>query len=189
MSLHRYLYANASPVSFRDPSGKITLGQVLVTIDIAMTISSIYSGVNHLYEGKYKEAAIDFSSVAFWGIAGARKTFKFGKWWYNGHRVRSIYNSAILEIDETVTIMQNAGKTIEEIADAVVKIRNNSKVATRALMYAVDVAKLEARNLEKYGNTVGPTLEQLLKKYGSYEEIIDASTRTSFWYNLLFLSF
>ncbi len=43
MSLHRYLYANASPVSFKDPTGKaaFTLNEVMATFTIASVLTAI----------------------------------------------------------------------------------------------------------------------------------------------------
>jgi RHS repeat-associated protein len=188
-TLHRYLYTANNPVNMIDPSGRFTLSEVLTTIDVAMTLHSIYSGSMALYRGEYKEATVEFTYVAFWGAAGSRKILKFGTWWNNCRKVRVIYNSALRAIEDTVSIMQGTGKSVKEIAEAVVKIRNEAKVSARALQNADDVAKIEARNLKKYGDAIGPTLEQLYLEYGSYEVIIEKSMESNFWINLLFLSF
>ncbi len=39
VSLHRYLYANANPVNFSDPSGRISIGELVVAINVRMTLS------------------------------------------------------------------------------------------------------------------------------------------------------
>ena len=41
VSMHRYLYANANPVTMHDPSGRVTLAQVGATVQIAGTLASI----------------------------------------------------------------------------------------------------------------------------------------------------
>ena len=41
VSLHRYLYANADPVMFMDPSGHMSLGQVMMTVSIIGTLAGI----------------------------------------------------------------------------------------------------------------------------------------------------
>ena len=104
-------------------------------------------------------------------------------------KVRIIYNTAVKNMNNTIKAMRIAGKSSKSIAEAIIKIRNGAKISSRALMHVDDVAKLEARNIAKYGDAIGPSLEQLLKEKGTYEAIIESSTHTSFWYNLLFLSF
>lgn len=69
----------------------------------------------------------------------------------------------------------------------------------RALMDAIDVAKLEARNLEKYQHPVGPSVDWLVQKAKStnpgisdsqaLQMVIDGSQDTSFLYNLFFFAF
>ena len=44
ISLNKYLYANANPVMFVDPSGKVTLGEVASLASIVSTISNISIG-------------------------------------------------------------------------------------------------------------------------------------------------
>lgn len=46
-------------------------------------------------------------------------------------------------------------------------------------MTPAEVRVLEERNQAKYGNPLGPTADQLYAKYGSWQEVIAASTRTS----------
>ena len=52
--------------------------------------------------------------------------------------------------------MTNEGKSKQEIAKYVVKVRNQQKVNFRARMKPDEVIELESRNMKKYGNPVGP---------------------------------
>jgi len=50
VTLHRYLYANANPVMYTDPSGKMSLiSDITATIAIRSMLASVfYSGTGHL---------------------------------------------------------------------------------------------------------------------------------------------
>ncbi len=86
--------------------------------------------------------------------------------------------------------MRVAGKPLRSIAEEVVRIRNEAKIAARKLMDAADVAKLEARNMKKYNNPIGPTVDYMIEKEKkTLSLIIESSVSSSFWYNLFFLSF
>ncbi len=93
--------------------------------------------------------------------------------------VRMQYHALIGEMDRTRCEMRAEGRSEEEIARRLVRMRNDAKDITRAGMSPEEVARLEARNIEKYGNPLGPTADQLYAKYGSWEEVGDAATRTS----------
>ncbi len=78
------------------------------------------------------------------------------------------------------------GKTMEEIAEIMVAERNNSRI--QSYIDKGDTENLEsmlARNEKEYGNPNGPTAQQLLKKYGSYEEVINSSVRINKGMNVL----
>ncbi|MFI8437247.1 hypothetical protein ACIGJO_26605 [Streptomyces sp. NPDC079020] len=75
--------------------------------------------------------------------------------------------------------MRDEGRSDEEIARVLVDMRNEAKDITRAGMSPEAVAMLEARNIAKYGNPLGPTADQLFARYGSWSEVIDAATRSN----------
>jgi AAA+ superfamily predicted ATPase len=52
-------------------------------------------------------------------------------------------------------------------------------ILARAFSQAADVARMKARNLALYGNRIGPAAQQLFDKYGSWEAVISAATRTA----------
>jgi len=75
ISLHKYLYAHANPVMGKDPSGMMTLGEVVVALAISTILAGLASGLiswlhNFLITGK-------FSADAFWHGAAWGALFGF----------------------------------------------------------------------------------------------------------------
>ncbi|MCQ4208610.1 hypothetical protein [Streptomyces longispororuber] len=93
--------------------------------------------------------------------------------------VRQDYHGLLEDMRRTQAEMRDAGAFDEDVARRMVDMRNDAKEITRAGMSPEEVAVLEARNTAKYGNPLGPTADQLYAKYGSWQQVIDASTRTS----------
>lgn len=93
--------------------------------------------------------------------------------------IRMRYLDLIGAMDRERCAMRAAGSSPEEIARRLVDMRNDAKEITRAGMTPEDVQRLEERNIAKYGNPLGPAPDQLYAKYGSWEKVADASTRTS----------
>ncbi len=93
--------------------------------------------------------------------------------------VRRRYLDLIGAMDHERCALRAAGRTPEEIARRLVDLRNDAKEITRAGMTPEAVLRLEERNEAKYGDPLGPTADQLHAKYGSWEAVADASTRTS----------
>jgi hypothetical protein len=92
--------------------------------------------------------------------------------------MRLRYLEGIQALETTENEMRRLGRTTEQIARQLVGDRNALKVETRALMKPEEVAQLEARNLKKYGDPVGPTPEWLFDKYGSWDKVLEAVKRT-----------
>ncbi|KJY47305.1 hypothetical protein VR46_04285 [Streptomyces sp. NRRL S-444] len=95
-------------------------------------------------------------------------------------RTRMSYHGLLEDMHRTEADMRAAGATDEEIARELVDMRNQAKAITRAGMTPEEVRILEDRNTAKYGNPLGPTADQLYAKYGSWQQVIDASMRTSY---------
>lgn len=51
-SLHRYLYANADPVNFTDPTGMFSLGETLATADLAPGVRALVGTVHGMLAGQ-----------------------------------------------------------------------------------------------------------------------------------------
>lgn len=89
------------------------------------------------------------------------------------------YHRLLDDMERTADEMHAAGRSDEEIARKLVDMRNEAKDITRAGMSPEAVQALEARNMKKYGNPLGPTAEQQYAKYGSWSAVIAAATRSS----------
>ena len=86
---------------------------------------------------------------------------------------------------EVETYLQ-AGKSMAEIAEIKVNQRNIDRIKSYIERNDYkNLKKLYDRNLKEYGRTEGPTVEQLLEKYGSYEEIIYSSVKVNEGMNMI----
>ncbi|MFF8727112.1 hypothetical protein ACF073_11545 [Streptomyces sp. NPDC015171] len=94
-----------------------------------------------------------------------------------GQRMR--YHDLLEDMERTECAMRADGRSEEDIARTLVQMRNDAKDIVRAGMTREAVAELEARNIKKYGNPLGPTADQLYLKYGSWEMVSAAATRSS----------
>lgn len=93
--------------------------------------------------------------------------------------VRMRYHELLDQMEQVEQQMRDEGRSDEEIARVLVNMRNEAKDITRAGMSPEAVALLEARNMVKYGNPLGPTADQQFARYGSWDKVIDAATRSS----------
>ncbi|MYW16135.1 hypothetical protein GT045_13650 [Streptomyces sp. SID486] len=94
-----------------------------------------------------------------------------------GQRMR--YHELLEDMERTACDMRAEGRSEEEVARTLVDMRNDAKDVVRAGMTREQVAELEARNIRKYGNPLGPTADQLYLKYGSWEKVAAAATRSN----------
>ncbi|MGW9246917.1 hypothetical protein [Streptomyces badius] len=94
-----------------------------------------------------------------------------------GQRMR--YHALLEDMERTKCAMRSEGRSEEDIARTLVQMRNDAKDVVRAGMTSDQIAELEARNQKKYGNPLGPTAAQLHLKYGSWEKVSEAATRSS----------
>lgn len=94
------------------------------------------------------------------------------------HENRRAYFEQYQQIYDLVTLMEAEGASTEEIARAASAKRNQIRIDS----YKDDpegLAKVKARNLEKYGNEDGPTPEWLYNKYGSWELVLNNCFKTN----------
>lgn len=89
------------------------------------------------------------------------------------------YHDLLEDMERKACDMRAEGRSEEDIARTLVQMRNDAKDIVRAGMTREQVAELEARNRKKYGNPLGPTADQLYLKYGSWEKVGEAATRSN----------
>lgn len=83
-------------------------------------------------------------------------------------------------LEEEVDALIKEGKTMEDIARMKVEQRNQERF--NSYLKSENMKGLESmkeRNLKEYGREEGPTPEQLFKKYGSWEEVVFGTVRSS----------
>ena len=85
-------------------------------------------------------------------------------WAKEMQNVRKDYLEASKQLEIDIERMTSEGFSKEDIAKHVVDARNQQKVTARANMTAEEVAGLEARNIELYGNPIGPDSQWLFNR-------------------------
>jgi hypothetical protein len=75
--------------------------------------------------------------------------------------VRATYEANVRALANQAAAVRAARHDAETIARQLVDARNALKVQARAQSPADAVALMEARNMAKYGNPIGPTADQL----------------------------
>ena len=89
-----------------------------------------------------------------------------------GREERVAYHNSIAVMYETLSRMTEEGKSAEEIARTLSKMRNDIRIES----YKDDpegLATMKQRNLERYGHEEGPLPEELYEQYGSWEKVTE----------------
>lgn len=90
---------------------------------------------------------------------------------------RIAYQRAVRALAEDAEVLRAAGQSDGAIARAPVARRNALKAAFRERESPALVALIEARNLAKYGDPVGPDADYLFARYGDWGAVIAAACR------------
>jgi len=110
----------------------------------------------------------------------------------SNEEIRQWYNDAVAVIPTLNEQWKKDGLSAEERAKKAQEIRHHARVEARSMMQnKQEVAELQARDQEKYGNPDGPTFEFLVEKNrlkglqgdAMYEDIVGSSNRTNKEYN------
>ena len=90
---------------------------------------------------------------------------------------RREYENAVRNLIARAEELRIAGLDDEAVARELVFARNELKRRARHDDDPEDVRLMEARNLARYGDPLGPPPEWLFRKYGSWAAVIDAACR------------
>ncbi|MCW5921686.1 MAG: RHS repeat-associated core domain-containing protein [Saprospiraceae bacterium] len=96
---------------------------------------------------------------------------------YSIPALRAAYEAEVRALSSIVNQMRASGKTAEEIAKVVHKLRREIGVKYKNMSPADKLKEFYQRNLEKYGDRLGPTLEYLRAQGKSWEQIIESAMR------------
>ncbi|MBS0452311.1 MAG: hemagglutinin [Proteobacteria bacterium] len=91
--------------------------------------------------------------------------------------VRAMYERAVADLSKAAASKLDAGESEEEVARWVVAQRDALKKTYRGLTPGPVLARIVARTMERYGNEMGPSVDDLRAAGKSWREIIDSATR------------
>jgi hypothetical protein len=91
-------------------------------------------------------------------------------------KLRQQYIDEVLALKGKIPTLEKAGMTQEEIARTLYSERNALKIKYRELTPKNRLIEIENRCVNKYGNKLGPTIEQLRAKGKTWEQIIESAT-------------
>lgn len=92
--------------------------------------------------------------------------------------LRCDYVAAVRGIADEVAVMRAAGRSAEDIARWAHGARRDIGVKYKNLTPSAKLEEIYTRNLNKYGDKLGPTVEWLREKGKSWEDIITSASRT-----------
>jgi uncharacterized protein YeaO (DUF488 family) len=93
--------------------------------------------------------------------------------------LRKKYIDEVNNLKNEVEKMRKAGKTPEEIARKISSVRREIGIKYKNLTPQKELEKIYERNLTKYKDKYGPTVDYLRNTANkSWEEIIESATRT-----------
>ncbi|MES2509922.1 MAG: hemagglutinin [Pseudomonadota bacterium] len=87
------------------------------------------------------------------------------------------YEAAVIELQQTTASMLAAETSEEDVARWAVDQRNRIKLQFRELTPTEALATIEAWTLAQYGDSLGPTADQLRARGKSWREILVAASR------------
>ena len=91
--------------------------------------------------------------------------------------LRLQYETAVSELEEKTSCMLASGVDEEQVACWAVEQRGLLKLKYRALTSPDARAVIEAWTLQRYGNSLGPTVDQLRARGKSWADIINCAAR------------
>jgi hypothetical protein len=127
--------------------------------------------------GVIGDAAVTAAEIAAAGgalKAGAKKLLARR----NLKAIRQGYVTDVSLLEDLGLSARAAGQSAEDTARMLHAERNALKIKYRKLSPSETVKKFELRNLNKYGDPLGPSIEQLRAQGKTWEQIIDSASRS-----------
>ncbi|RZL93994.1 MAG: hemagglutinin [Variovorax sp.] len=93
------------------------------------------------------------------------------------HALRLKYETAVAALGEAALQRLGSGSSEEDVARWTVAQRNALKQDYRELTPAPVLARIDARTLQRYGNAIGPSADELRATGKSWREIIESAAR------------
>lgn len=91
--------------------------------------------------------------------------------------LRAAYEAEVKALSSTAEKLKAEGKSSEEIARTLHGLRRELGVKYKALTPDDLLQKIYQRNLEKYGDKLGPTIDYLRQQGKSWDDIIRSATK------------
>ncbi|WP_051112231.1 hypothetical protein [Lysinibacillus sphaericus] len=170
---------------------KEQLGEYVKNLDEGTSIGTKGSGKFDPLSNPKIAKEIESNSDAVYGYSPEKGSplDKFGVDWTNQEQVASARAKRMeylknmeqkkVKLESEVAKLQSEGMSIEEIARKMSEKRNLDRMKSYDSSNSEGLAAMKERNIQQYGREEGPTPEQLFEKYGSWEEVIYGSVRTS----------
>lgn len=95
----------------------------------------------------------------------------------SNHSLRLKYTTAVADLANAASEKLRSGASEEAVAQWVVDERNALKQTFRDLTPAPVLERLIANTVARYGNAMGPDVDELRASGKSWREIIDSATR------------
>ena len=188
--LNLYAYCNSNPVMYSDPSG-FAATQSLNDCnpknggekDSKSGRSATFYKNNPMDNPKAARDIIE-NPNAVYGFSPNPESTRIGKYankidWTNPEQVAIARQTRKAYHDANESMLQSLydkGYTTQDIAKKMVEERNSNRINSYIKNGDLEgLAIVKQSNLETYGNEFGMSLEQALDKYGSYQEVINAT--------------
>jgi hypothetical protein len=92
--------------------------------------------------------------------------------------LRQAYVKEVKVLEDVALNMRAAGASPEQVARQLHQMRRDLGVQYKNLTPEPQLEAIYARNIEKYGDKLGPTVDWLRAKGKSWEQIIESASRS-----------
>ena len=177
--------AEAAVAAFRSGSDNLVNGAIsgfnkiwMGLIDTPIDQSDPYSCAGGLIGEKYKDTILGMAFLGGPGGTGAAAAGRAAPAARGVPALRQAYMEEVAGLSGRATSMREAGASSEDIARALHAERRALGVKYKNLTPPDELARIYARNKEKYGDPLGPSIDYLINRGKSWDDIIESAMRT-----------